>query len=97
MDIQVRHALFLFIDKVNCVNYDQQGKFLVSSSSDLTIKLWDINNEYKCTKTFYGHEHNVSYVEFVMEGDYLLSCSRDKTIRLWEINTGHCKRTYRGH
>lgn len=82
---------------VNCINYDDQGKYLVTSSSDLTIKLWDCNNDYQCCKTFYGHEHNVYYVEFVLNGDYLLSCSRDKTIRLWEVSTGFCKRTYRGH
>lgn len=45
----------LYIDPVNCVNYDQNGKYLVSSSSDLTIKLWDLSNDYQCCKTFYGH------------------------------------------
>ena len=68
---------------VNCVNYDSNGKYLVSSSSDLTIKLWDLNNDYQCCKTFYGHEHNISCVDFVLGGDFILSCSRDKTIRLW--------------
>lgn len=69
----------------------------MSSSSDLTIKLWDLANDYQCCKTFYGHEHNISYVDFVLGGDYLLSCSRDKSIRLWEISTGFCKRTFLGH
>lgn len=79
------------------MNYDSSGKYLVSSSSDLSIRLWDINNEYQCCKTLVGHEHNISYVEFILKDDYLLSCSRDKTIRLWEISTGYCKRTYNGH
>ena len=71
------------LDPVNCVNYDTAGKYLVSCSSDLTIKLWDLNNDFLCCKTFNGHDHNVSFVDFVMGGDYLLSCSRDKNIKLW--------------
>mgnify|MGYP003534075565 CR=1 FL=1 len=59
-DIQV--IINIKIDPVNCVNYDHAGKYLVSSSSDLTIKLWDLNNDYQCCKTLYGHEHNISYV-----------------------------------
>jgi WD40 repeat protein len=43
------------IDPVNCVAYENSGKYLASSSSDLTIKLWDLNNDYQCCKTFYGH------------------------------------------
>ena len=63
----------------------------------MTIKLWDLNNDYICSKTFHGHDHNVSYVNFVMDCDYIISCSRDKTIKLWEINTGFNTRTFRGH
>lgn len=79
------------------MNYDVNGKYLVSSSSDLGIKLWDLNNDYVCSKTFFGHNHNVSFVDFVLDGDLIISCSRDKTIKLWEISTGYCKRTYTGH
>ena len=85
------------IDPVNCVNYDNKGNYLASSSSDLSIKLWDLNNDFVCCKTFHGHDHNVSYVNFVMDGDFLISCSRDKTIKLWEISTGFNTRTYQGH
>lgn len=56
-----------------------------------------MNNDYQCCKTFYGHNHNVSFVDFILEGDLIISCSRDKTIKLWEISTGYCKRTYTGH
>ena len=69
-------------DPVNCVNFDPEGNFLVSSSSDLTIKLWDANNDFQNCKTFNGHDHNVSYVNF-LGTDNLISCSRDRTIKLW--------------
>ena len=85
------------LDPVNNVNYDHQGRYLASCSSDLSIKLWDINNDYLCFKTLNGHNHNISYVNFNPQGDLVFSCSRDKTIRLWEINTGYCKKTFTGH
>ncbi len=89
--------MLLIIDPVNCVNFEEQGRYLVSCSSDLSIKLWDLNNDYQCLKTLYGHDHNVSFVDFLLKGDFLISCSRDKTMKLWEISTGFCKRTYQGH
>ena len=33
---------------------------LASCSNDLTIKLWDPNNEYKHIRTLLGHDHSVS-------------------------------------
>ena len=51
-------------DPVNYVTYDQQGRYLASSSSDLSIKLWDLNNDYLCFKTLFGHNHNVSQLAF---------------------------------
>lgn len=88
---------YSILDPVNCVTYDSQGRYLASSSSDLTIKLWDLNNDYLCFKTLFGHNHNVSMVAFTPDGESVLSCSRDKTIKLWEIASGYCKRTYSGH
>ena len=88
---------FPYLDPVNCVAYDKQGRYLATTSSDLTIKLWDINNDYLCLKTLFGHNHNISQVIFTPEGDSLISCSRDKSIKLWEISTGYCKRTFTGH
>lgn len=77
--------------------YDNQGRYLASCSSDLTIKLWDLNNDYLCFKTLFGHNHNVSMVAFTPDGESVLSCSRDKTIKLWEVSSGYCKRTFSGH
>jgi len=60
----------------------------VTCSSDLTIKLWDTNNDYSNTKTLHGHDHSISTVRFTPDGERLVSASRDKTIRVWEVASG---------
>ena len=70
---------------------------LASCSSDLTIKLWDPQNEYSNIRTLTGHDHTISSVRFTPSGTHLLSASRDKCIRIWEVKTGYSVRTIRGH
>lgn len=43
----------------------KSGYYLVSSSSDLSIKLWDVQEEYTCLRTLRGHDHTISCVRFV--------------------------------
>ncbi len=66
----------------------KKKKKIVSCSADLTIKIWDMQNEYQCVKTLFGHDHNISCVVFHPSGDTIVSCSRDKTIKFWEVATG---------
>lgn len=61
---------------------------IVSCSADLTIKVWDTNNDYKCIRTLYGHDHSVSSVAVIPTTDLIVSASRDKTIKLWEMASG---------
>jgi WD40 repeat protein len=67
----------------------------VSCSNDLSLKIWDTNNEYKNIKTLHGHDHSVTSVKFVSNGDFLVTASRDKTIRIWEVSTGYVSRIVR--
>ncbi|KAE9987488.1 hypothetical protein EG327_003811 [Venturia inaequalis] len=81
------------------------GTLLASCSSDLTIKLWDPNDEYKNIRTLPGHDHSVSAIRFIpsgaagspASGNLLVSASRDKTLRIWDVTTGYCVKTIKGH
>ena len=70
---------------------------LASCSSDLTIKLWDPQNDYSNIRTMTGHDHTISSIRFTPSGTHLVSASRDKCIRVWEVKTGYSVRTIRGH
>ena len=58
---------------------------LVSSSSDLSVKLWEFEQTYECLKTLRGHEHSVTGVAFLAGDALLVSASRDGTIKVWEV------------
>ena len=72
---------------VTFLAFNSNGNVLASASTDLTIKLWNLET-YKVTKTLQGHEHEVSGLSFIPNSDYLLSCSRDQSIRFWDTLSG---------
>ncbi len=53
------------------------GDFLVSSSRDKTIKMWEVNTGY-CVKTFRGHRDWVRMVKVNHDGSLLATCSNDQ-------------------
>lgn len=44
-----------------------------------------MQNEWKNTKTFPGHEHTVSAVRFMPGDQQVVSASRDRTIRIFDV------------
>lgn len=80
------------------------GILLASSSSDLSIKLWDPSDNYKNIRTLLGHDHSVSAIRFVpmgtasaSSGNLLVSASRDHSLRIWDVTTGFCVKTLAAH
>ncbi|GMG21006.1 unnamed protein product [Ambrosiozyma monospora] len=76
---------------------------LASSSSDLVIKLWNIDDPRQTSITtpvrqLTGHEHSISHLTFKKDDpNILISASRDKSIKKWDISTGWSLRTIVGH
>ena len=81
---------------VNSVAYSPDGKDIVSSNWDGTIKLWSIATG-ECIKTFEGYTDAVTSVAFSPDGKHIVSGSYDKTIKLWDVKTGECIKTFEGH
>jgi WD40 repeat protein/predicted AAA+ superfamily ATPase len=83
-------------DGVNCVAVSPDGKYIVSGSSDHTVKLWE-RTSGKEVRTFKGHNGRVRSVCFSPEGTHILSGSDDNTVKLWDRAGGKEVRTFKGH
>jgi len=84
------------IGSVNSVAFSPDGKYVLTGSSDNTIKLWEVESGREI-RTFLGHTKSVYSVAFSPDGKYVLTGSSDNTIKLWEIESGREIRTFSGH
>jgi platelet-activating factor acetylhydrolase IB subunit alpha len=66
---------------------DTHGAIQVTCSSDLFIKVWDTQNDWKNIKTMAGHDHTVSSARFMPGDQFIVSASRDRTIRVFDISS----------
>lgn len=81
---------------VNAVDITPDGKFIVSASSDMTLRLWSIKKG-ETLRVFEGHSGEVNAIAVTPVGKSLVSGSRDNTLKLWDLKTGDCIATLDGH
>lgn len=81
-------------DIVGRSSISPDGRFVVSASSDRTIRLWDLSSG-KEIRQFLGHEKHVTDVKYSPDGTQILSSSMDHTTRLWDVATGGEIRKFR--
>lgn len=81
---------------INCISFNSDGNYFVSSSDDKTAKLWDIK---KCKKirTFIGHNNRVVSISYSPNDEYIITGSADSTAKLWDVATCKEIRTFSGY
>ncbi len=72
---------------VTSVAFSPDGKRILSSSRDGTIRIWDAATGQPIGRPFNGHEANVNSVAFSPDGQRIVSGSNDKTVRIWNVAT----------
>jgi WD40 repeat protein len=68
---------------VNLLAFSPDGKRLVSSSGDQTLRIWDAQRGTEVA-TLYGHHGMAGPVQFTKDGCTIYSAGFDGEIRFWE-------------
>ncbi|ETO32884.1 hypothetical protein RFI_04233 [Reticulomyxa filosa] len=74
-------------DAITSIQYSPDCRTAVSSSKDLTIRIWDMESRKEIQKIV-GHTDVVNQARYSPDGKHILSCSADKTIRIWDVTSG---------
>jgi WD40 repeat protein/serine/threonine protein kinase len=81
---------------VSSVALVPDGRYVVSSSYDNTLRVWEVASG-RCVRTLEGHTDRVASVAVTPDGRYAVSGSSDKTLREWELSSGRCVHILKGH
>jgi len=75
-------------DKINTVNFSPDGQYILSGSSDKTLKIWEIGSG-NLIRTFEGgHTIAVTSSAFSHDGRYIASGGYG-TLKIWDVSTGN--------
>lgn len=73
--------------KINSLNFSSDNEYILSSSSDNSIKLWNINQQ-RLVRTFLGHSSAVSNSIFKNNHKTIASISQDGNVIVWDFRDG---------
>jgi len=76
---------------VTDLTISNDNTFVISSSFDKTMRLWDLRSG-KCVRQFFGHNKEVWTVSFSTDNRQIFSGGADKTMNLWNT-LAECKMT----
>ncbi|CAL9117847.1 unnamed protein product [Musa textilis] len=75
-------------DYIRCVAVHPTLPYVLSSSDDMLIKLWDWDKGWMCTQIFEGHSHYVMQVTFnPKDTNTFASASLDRTVKIWNLGS----------
>ena len=70
---------------MNEVAFHPNGRYLLSSSSDSTVKIWDLRQGH-ILYSLYGHEGSSTTCNFSPGGDFFTTSGADAIVNVWKSN-----------
>lgn len=90
------HVLEGHTDAVRSLQFSDDGRLLVSSGDDNTVRVWDVKSR-RLVKTLRGHGGRVPACAFLPGGDFVLSVGHDRLAILWNLPEYREIRFFGGH
>ena len=85
-------------DYIRSIAVHHTQPFLLSSSDDMSIKLWDWEKGWKNIMVFEGHTHYVMQVVFnPKDNNTFASACLDRTVKIWSLGSPTANYTLEGH
>ncbi|KAJ3204032.1 hypothetical protein HDU82_006132 [Entophlyctis luteolus] len=91
------HVLELHTDEVWFVAFSPDSKYLASASKDMSVIIWDTEQNFRAVQVLHGHTAHISVVAWSPDSTCVISGSNDWSIKLWNVTTGACISTYSLH
>ncbi|CDS01375.1 hypothetical protein, partial [Sporisorium scitamineum] len=84
---------------INVARYNTTGKYLLTGSSDRTIRLWNASSagEQEPIKVYTEHAHEVLALDVCGDNSRFVSGGADKSVFVWDVATGSVVRRFNGH
>jgi WD40 repeat protein len=86
-DPALRRVLTGHDRRVNAVSVAPDGNWLVTGSSDRTVRIWDAATGRERV-VLRGHRGGVDTVGIAPDGSWVATGGRDKRVRIWDVSSG---------
>lgn len=69
---------------ITALSFNEDGRFLVSASSDKTARIWDLSSPQALPAVLVGHDSSLRAVAISTESGRIATAAADRNVRLWD-------------
>ncbi|CAI8053736.1 Coatomer subunit beta' [Geodia barretti] len=96
--LEKSHSFEAHTDYIRSIVVHPTHPYILTSSDDMSIKLWDWEKKWQCSQVFEGHSHYVMMIVLnPKDHNQFASASLDRTIKVWQLGSPTPNFTLEGH